>query len=418
MVTRIVLASLHARRGRLLLGLIAVALGVSVAVALAALSLEVGDEWARTLRAAGPNFIVLPEGARWMPDLGGAELAPPRGGLALDPARVATLKRTFWRNNVLEAAPEMAVTASHGDVALPLTGTWFERDVALEDGTWRTGFLRLHPSWAVEGRWPREGASEVALGRAWAEARGVRPGQRLEVRSGARSVVLTVTGIVTAGVREERGGWTSLETAQDLAARPGEADRFWVSALVRPPSKKQPPDPRKDPAGYERYACTAYPEVVAHDLAAALPGAEVIPMTEIVAGEGAIVRRLNVLMALLALAALTASVLGLLSTSTAAVVERSAELGLLRALGAAPRQIAGLLAFESGLLALGGGTLGWFFGALAAHAIRGDVFGSPSPPSPLLLPLALTLALAVAAVGTAGSLRLALRIDAARVLRG
>jgi putative ABC transport system permease protein len=418
MVARIVLASLRARRGRLLLALIAVSLGVSVAVALTTLALEVGDEWARTLRAAGPNFIVLPEGARWTPDLAGAEISPARAGLALDPARIAALKSTFWRNNVLEAAPELEVRATYGEAELPLTGTWFDRSLAIEDGVWRLGSAWLHPGWTVEGRWPRDGEHELAVGRAWAVAHGVHRGDRLDIRAGAKAMSLEVTGIVTSDRREEQRGWVPLEIAQVMSGRPGEADRIWLSALVKAPTRKPPPDPKSDPVGYERYFCTAYPSVVARDLSSAIPGSEVVPMTEIVAGEGAVVRRLNVLMVLLALAALTASVLGLLSTSTAAVVERSAELGLLRAIGAAPRQIATLLATEGFLLALGGGVLGWFFGALAARAIRGDVFGTASTPSPLLLPLALALALIVTAIGTAGSLRLALRIDAARVLRG
>src|SRR5438132_1152187 len=88
--------------------------------------------------------------------------------------------------------------------------------------------------------------------------------------------------------------------------------------------------------------CTAYPSVVAASLAQRLPGAEVVPATERIAGESRVVTRLTLLMVLLALAALSASTLGLLSTMTTAVVERSAELALLRAIGASPAQLAAL----------------------------------------------------------------------------
>src|SRR5262249_36861414 len=162
-----------------------------------------------------------------------------------------------------------------------------------------------------------------------------------------------------------------LERLQALAGRPGEIDRIWLSALVHAPSKKPAPDPAKDPVGYEKHMCTAYPEVVAHDLAGGLPHAEVVPMTEVVAGEGAVVGRLTTRMLLLALAALSASVLGLLSTSTATVVERSTELGLLRALGASRRQLAVLLLGETLLVSILGGVAGWGAGLGLASAIRG-----------------------------------------------
>src|SRR5512144_2247717 len=104
-------ASLAARRARLGLALVAVTLGVSVAIALATLSLQVGDDLARTLRAAGPNFEVLPAGASAGLDLGGAPIEPARAGLVLPESPTALLKSSFWKNNILAAAPELALGA-------------------------------------------------------------------------------------------------------------------------------------------------------------------------------------------------------------------------------------------------------------------------------------------------------------------
>src|SRR5207244_11057643 len=120
-----------------------------------------------------------------------------------------------------------------------------------------------------------------------------------------------------------------------------------------------PPDPARDPKGYERFMCTAYPANVAADLSHAIPGTEVVPITELIAGEASVVRRLHLLMLMLALAALTASTLGLLSTTTATVIERGREFGLMRALGATSGQLAVLLLAETLLVSLAGGGLGW-----------------------------------------------------------
>ncbi len=366
--------SMRARRARLLLALLAVTLGVSVATALATLSLQVGDDLART------------------------------AGAPLGDSAAARLKRSFWKNNLLESAPELALACRLDGRPARVLGTWFDRPVAIDGATWRTGIARLRPMWPVAGRWPRDDGHEIALGRELARALGAAPGREIAIERGGRRARWTVSGVVSAGGFDDRNAWAPLANVQALADRPGEIDRLWLSALVLPEPRKAAPDPARDPTGYERYMCTAYPAVVAANLAQTLPGAEVLPATEVVAGEARVVGRLNLLLLLLAIAAL--------------VVERSVELGMLRAIGAGGREIATLLLGETLVVSLVGGALGWPLGSLAAAAIRGGTFGHGASFQPLLLPVALVLALIVAVVGTLGPLRLAMRLDPATVLRG
>ena len=419
MFKRLVAASLRARRARNALALLVVTLGIAVAVALATLALEVGDDLARTLRAAGPNLVMVPAGATLALDLGGATVRPARLGPSLPADCVPALKRSFWKNNLLEAAPELAVAARVGGRPATLAGTWFEHDVVTADGRWHTGLVRLRPRWSVQGRWPREDADEIALGAALAAALGVAPGATVDVDAeGGAATRWRVSGVVAAGGHEDRMAGAPLERVRALSGRPGAIDRVWLSALLHAAPDRPAPDPARDPTGYERYACTAYPEVVARDLASAVGGTEVIPASDLVAGESHVVGRLNLLLLLLALAALAASVLGLFSTATATVVERGVELALLRSLGAGPRAVAALLLAETALVGLAGGALGWALGSLAATALRGGGPGLAPGPAPLLLPIALALALGIALLGTLGPLRLALRLDPAQVLRG
>ena len=424
MLYRMMWSSMRMRRARVILALLAVSLGVSVAVALATLSLQVGDDLARSLRAAGPNFAVLPAGATWPLDLGGAGITPARAGLSLDESAIPALKTSFWKHNVLEAAPELALEVRLGGGPARLLGTWFDRAVPTADGPWRTGLGHLRQAWAVDGRWPSEDAEELALGRALATRLGVRVGALIEVAPArprgahAPPARWLVTGIVSAGGFDDRDAWAPLARVQALAGRPGRIDRAWLSALVRAEPSTPMPDPARDPKGYERYMCTSYPEVVARDLAERLEGAEVLPASEMVAGEARVVGRLNLLLFLLALAALAASILGLFSTTTATVVERSVELALLRSLGAAPRAIAVLLLGETALISIAGGLIGWTLGSAGAAAVRGQTFGAAHAAEPLLLPVAMVLALVVALLGTLGPLKLALHLNPAAVLRG
>ena len=418
MFARILLASLAARRLRVLLALLAVALGVAVSTALATLSLQVGDDLARTLRAAGPNFVVQPAGALWPLDLGGAEFQPARAGASLPIASVERMRGSFWKNALLAAAPELSAGVMIDGRRATLVGTWFEHTITEKDGVWRTGLRGLRPTWTLVGRWPREGADELALGRDLATRLGTKQGQWVSVGVDGRSRRMQVTALVDAGGREDAKAWAPIEVVQTLTGREGRADRVWLSALVKPGPSGPAPDPARDPAGYERFMCTPFPSNVARDLAAQLPGVEVLPLAEVVAGEGRVVGRLNLLLMLLALAALAAATLGLIATTTATVVERSVEIGLLRSLGATSRQLAALLVGETALVSLAGGAAGWLLGSLAAAAVRGRTFGEGGVLEPLLLPLALTLALAVALVGTLGPLRMALKLDPATVLRG
>ena len=417
MFPRLVLRSLRARAARSLLALLAVTLGTGVATALATLALQVGDDLARDLRAAGPNFVVRPEGAAWAPDLAPGATVP-RAGLTLPDTTVRALKRTFWRNNLLAATPELDLRARLGGAPAAVTGAWFAHDVPTADGPWRTGLAALRPHWTLAGRWPAEGAAEIALGRGLARALGARPGDALALVADGRGTRLRVSGVVAAGGTDDRRAWVPLPLAQALAGRPGQCDRVLLSALVLPEPNGGAPDRRRDPSGYERFMCSAYPVNVARGLAEPLTGAEVVPMVEVVAGEAQVVGRLHLLMLLLALAALTACTLGLLSTTAATVAERAGEFGLMRALGAGGGQITALLLAETLTVALAGGALGWAAGTAAAAAIRGDAFARPAAAQPLLLPVALALAAAVALAGTLGPLRAALRLDPVEVLRG
>lgn len=92
---------------------------------------------------------------------------------------------------------------------------------------------------------------------------------------------------------------------------------------------------------------------------------------------------------------------GILTIMTTAVGERTAEIGLLRALGASPRQVLGLFLAEATLLALAGGLLGLLLMTLLLGALQLGMPGLPLRPQPLLLLAALLLA---ALIGTAAGL--------------
>ena len=90
----------------------------------------------------------------------------------------------------------------------------------------------------------------------------------------------------------------------------------------------------------------------------------------------------------------------------------------MKALGAANAMIAAVFYTEAGLLALGGGVLGFFGGALLAQQISRAIFGTSVTVQPVLFPLVLALAVAVTCAASFAAIRRGVRFDPALVLRG
>jgi putative ABC transport system permease protein len=106
-----------------------------------------------------------------------------------------------------------------------------------------------------------------------------------------------------------------------------------------------------------------------------------------------------------------------------AILERRAEIGLMRSLGASKGAIAFLFYSETGLLAVFAGTIGYLFGSglaawLGARIFAGDGAASIGPIlNPVLFPVVVALALSVAIAGSTPSIRTSLKMDPSTILR-
>jgi putative ABC transport system permease protein len=154
-------------------------------------------------------------------------------------------------------------------------------------------------------------------------------------------------------------------------------------------------------------------------LARALPEADVRVVHAVAETEASVV--LKVRKSLFLLMALILAITGLCVTSnfSALVLERSREIGVLKAIGAAERKIAALFLSESLLLGLGSTVTGYLLGLLVASAIGRSIFAGSrvGVNYQVFVPVAVvTLALAAAATLLAAA-RI-WRIEPAVILRG
>ncbi len=447
MLVRILLESLARRRRRKLLSVLAVALGIAAAATVGTLSLDIGDKLGRELRSYGANLSITPAADSLAITVGGVDYRPPGSGAFIPEDELLKLKKIFWRNNIVAFTPYLYVPAKVNGQRAVLIGTWFDKLLRVDKSEgFATGLEKLHPSWRVEGAWPddQDGVG-VLVGRRLAARLGAGAGGTITVTLvgdscrgapcgrpvGAGSCrgdppaptthstdVFHVRGVLETGGAEDDQVLAPLATVQRLAGLEGKVRRVEVSALTKPEDSFARSDLSKLSAEeFDRWYCTPYATSIAYQIQEAIPEARVKPIYQVADTEGKILNRVRILMGVLALAALVTSGLAVASMMLATALERRAEIGLFKSLGATDARVAALLLLEAGVLGLVGGIAGYLLGSVLAWRLALAVFGVPIGIHLVMLPVCLALALVVTLAGSALPLGRALKVSPAVVLR-
>jgi putative ABC transport system permease protein len=426
MFLRLVADSFGRRPRRKLLTGAALALGMAVVTAAFSVSLDVGDRLAHEFRALGANLLITPQADSLPLEIGGVDYRPVNSGSYLPERDLGKIKTIFWRNNIVGFAPVMEVPAevSIGSQGAPikttLVGTWAHHSVALPDNrTYATGMDQTNSWWHVDGRWFQDDAPEVIIGKSFAARTNVKPGDTLHINSADRSIALTVTGILSAAGPEDDAIIAPLQIAQQLADKPGQYRRLYVSALTKPEDDFARRNPTTmNAADLERWSCSPYASSIAYQIKQVLPGVDAHVIRRVAEGEGSILTRVRTLLWLASFAALLAAALAVGASSAAAVIERRSEIGLMKAIGAGSGTIGFLLAAEQLLLAFVGGGVGYALGIILARILGEKIFGVAPEPSILVFIVILALAACVTLLGSAIPLHRASRYEPAPILRG
>jgi putative ABC transport system permease protein len=435
MLVRIIARSLTRQRRRKLLSLGAVALGMTVATTVATIALDVGDKVNRELRSFGANIAVTPAADSLTVAIGGVDYRPAGAGAFLAEESLSKLKKIFWRNNILAFVPYLSAPATVRGRRVMLTGTWFEKSIRVDRSeVFSTGLEKMHPTWRVQGGWPKQNDEAGCLvGRRVAEALKIEPGQTLQVsklETGNRKLdignstpeppvsSLQVRGILETGGPEDEQVFLRLDTLQKLTSLEDRIRRVEVSALTKPEDDFARADTTKMTAEqYDRWYCTPYVRSIAAQIQQVLPGSEAKPVFQVTETEGKILNRVGAVMALLGVAALVAAGLAVSSMMLATVLERRAEIGLFKSLGATDARVATIFLLEASVIGLIGGLAGFAAGSLLARRLSVTVFGLPAEAHWIIFPGAVALALIVTLTGSALPLLRGLRVSAAIVLR-
>ncbi len=347
--------SISLRPGRFLLLATAVTLGVTVVTALVALSTGIRDKLGNELGQYGANMIVTPGSGGEIDD--------------------AVARRVPGLSEHIKSAAYQIYAA------IPVKGIVVE--IMGTDPEAMTGFR-------IRGTLPR-GGDQVMIGTKAMEFLHVRPNDTIRFDGVAKDYL--VTAVFEKGADEDSLMVMPIETARGLTKKSG------VSAILLNGDTRHAPD-------------------IEDALHATYPDLQVRTLRQIAVAGEKLLGKIQLLMLLVSLVVLGSSVIALGSAMGAIVIERREELGLMKALGAARRDIRRFFFVEAALAGLTGAIAGFCAGIVAAEAVSKTAFGSFVPIYPAAMFASLFLGICISVLATYFPVRDAMRLVPAEILRG
>lgn len=390
MLARILGKSISRRKTRIAIAIISVIMGASITGALVTTSLNIKEKVGLEFRQYGANILLVPRTESIPISIGDVDYGSVTEQKFLDESDISKIYEIYWSKNILGVAPYLYSVVAVEDQKSVLSGVWFDQ------------IREISPWWDLEGNWieDRNDTQNVIVGITISEILEIDIGDELTIKFNdtinETSRSLNVVGIVSTGSSEDNQIFVPLSLAQNITGLWGKVSTVQVSAL-----------------------CTACPiEDIAEQIEEKIPYIQAKSVKQMVKAEMEILEKIEELMILIAVIALMASALGVMTTMTTSVVERTKEIGMMKAIGAENRKIASLFLLEALIIGLIGGILGYIVGLGVAQFIGMSVFSSTISPRLTVLPLVLGVSVGIAVFASALPVRRAMTIEPAKVLRG
>ena len=415
---------------KMLMIAVTVILGASIATAMLNVMLDVGDKINAELKTYGSNITVVPQSESVIGKLYDVDSEEIQKDYISD-EKVGELLTIFWANNITDFAPQTDVTVKFDGEDVTLIGTWFDHHLEfVKKGTTYsrdTGIINLRSWWDVtDGEMMDEqkldGDGYAMIGAELAKNKNLKAGDTFSVSTENRTEELVVVGVYESGDDEDGYIYTTLTAGQRLDGAEGYFKKMEVSAITSPDDElavKAAKNPNLLSGDeYDLWYCTAYVSSICFQIQEAIPEASASAVRQIADSEGKILEKTELLMSLITLLSLIGATLGISNLVTSAVMERSKELALMKAVGAKNGQVTLLVLTEIIITAIVSAVIGYFVGYLFAQIIGRSVFSSAIEMNGMVAFIVSVLIIAVTLVGSIPAIRTILRIRPSEVLHG
>ncbi len=433
MFFRMIKGSIFRQKKKMFVIGITIALGTSLASSMLNTMLGVGDKVNRELKTYGANINVISKEASMLDDLYGLDENEDTSNdnensskSYLKEDELGLLKTIFWAYNIVDYTPYFDVKVKMNDDvgSTRMVGTWFYKHLELPTGTSvDTGITRLKTWWTIDGEWLNDNdTNDVMVGTVLATKNGLKVGDKIKLATNNYNQEFTIKGIFDSGSDEDSYIFAPLDVAQKLANIDNVVNRIEVSALTTPDNdlaRKAARNPLSlTVKEWEVWYCTAYVSAICYQIQEVMTDSIAKPIRQVAESEGDILNKTTLLMLLITVLSLISSAFGISNLVTASVMERRAEIGLKKAIGAHNGRIIGAMLTEIMVIAVMGGVVGYLAGLGIAQIIGITVFGSGIAPTPMVVPIVMVLILFVTLLGSIPAINYLLKLNPTEVLHG
>ncbi len=372
MYLRMITASLVRRRSRMLVALLAVAVGATILSGLVTIYHDIPHQMGQEFRSYGANLILVPSGEE----------------TSLSGTDVKEAVSYFPSDSVVGVAPYRYQAVKINEQPFMAAGT----DLA--------EVRKTSPYWFVNGQWPEEPGS-ILVGTAVADLIRLVPGSQLTITGNdANGKVFsrdfTLSGIVQTGGKEEEFIFMSMADLEDAM---GDLDVIDVVECSISASGTQ---------------LNSYVQQIEASVPAVTPRL----VKRVTESEGTVLTKLQALVYLVTVVVLLLTMICVATTMMAVVTERRKEIGLKKALGASNESVTKDFLGEGLILGAFGGLLGVGLGFIFAQTVSLNVFTRPISFRLSMIPVTILISILITGLACLLPVRSAVDVDPAIVLRG
>lgn len=319
MMNKMIVANLVHRPIRSLISIVAIALEVALILLIAGLCYGIMNDSKNRTAGIGADVIVQPPGSSFLAGISGAPV----------PTKVADILRGLPHVKVVSPVIWQLSTAGTLEVI---------------DGIDLASFQALGGPFQYLKGGPFRGPNEILVDNYIADQKHVKVGDTMDLLNNK----FRVAGIVENGRGARK--FLPLTTLQELIGAKDKASVFYLK-LDDPANADQVVNEVKSQGGMEKYSVLSTTDYLSMMTPSHLPGFR--PFIGVVIGVSLIV-----------------GFMVIFQSMYAAVMERTREIGILKAMGASKFYIVSAILRETGLLAVAGIVLGIVFSLAASWAIR------------------------------------------------